>query len=49
MIDTNGVIYHFNSVKSAAEITGISKSNISRYLKGVRSDRTGRRWCYVKS
>ena len=49
MVDTNGVIYHFDSVKKAAEITGISRSNISRYLKGVRSDRTGRRWCYVKS
>lgn len=49
MTDTNGVTYHFDSVKEAAEITGISRGNISRYLKGVRSDRTGRGWCYGKS
>lgn len=46
MIDTDGTIYRFESVKQAAEITGINKNNISRYLTGIRKDTTKRGWYY---
>ena len=45
MVDVDGTVYVFNSFKSASKFTGIHRNNISRYVMGLRTDQTGRRWC----
>ena len=46
LIEPDGRKCVFESVLQAAEITGVKRSSISRYLCGIRKDRSGRRWCY---
>lgn len=43
----NGNAYSFDSIKAAAEYVGERPSNISRYISGLRTDKTGRGWSYV--
>lgn len=45
--EENGVIWTFDSIKSAAEQLKVKRSNISRYLTGSRKDASGRRWEYA--
>ena len=45
MVDVDGTVYMFNSFKSVSKFTGIHRNNISRYVMGLRTDQTGRRWC----
>lgn len=47
MIDINGAVYEFNSIKEAAEKLNMKRSTISRYLLGIRHDSSGRRWCHA--
>ena len=47
LFELNGNEFVFESVKEASEKTGVSRSNISRYLSGTRKDGSGRRWCYA--
>ena len=47
LIDTDGTIYYFDSVKSAATFIGAKQATVSRYILGLRRDSTGRRWSYA--
>ena len=47
LIEPDGRSYTFPSIGHAAEALGIKRSNISRYLRGLRKDASGRRWCYA--
>jgi len=47
MIEPDGTQRHFESIKKAAEDLGVRRSNISRFLTGIRQDSSGRRWCYA--
>ena len=43
----NGKSYIFSSINEASEFTKESRTNISRYLSGVRNDSQKRRWSFV--
>ena len=46
MTDTNGVEKTYKSIKAAGEDLGIRPNTITRYLLGLRTDASGRRWVY---
>lgn len=46
LVDEYGAKHLFGSVKAAAEYVGMRPSNVTRYLKGQRKDKTGRRWIF---
>lgn len=47
VIDIDGTEHHFKSINDASLKFGISHSNISRFLTGIRKDKSGRRWSYA--
>lgn len=47
MIDENGKEHIYNSIKEAAQELNIKRSNISRYILGMRNDSNGRKWSYA--
>lgn len=47
LIEPTGEEKNFKSIKEAAEETGVCRSNIDRFLRGKRIDRSGRRWLYA--
>lgn len=47
LIEPDGTVKTYKSVKEAAEQLGINRCNISRYVLGMRQDASGRRWCFV--
>jgi hypothetical protein len=47
MVDADGVVHEFESVKAAGKKLGMRPNTISRYITGVRNDPSGRRWCYA--
>lgn len=46
LVDVDGVVYEFNSVKSAAAFVGAKGCTVSRYISGLREDASGRRWSF---
>lgn len=47
LIEPSGEVKQFISINEAAEKTAIKRANISRYLRGMRKDSSGRRWLYA--
>lgn len=48
LIEKDGSVLVFDSVKSAAQYVGVTCASISRYLSGIRKDKTGRRWSFAR-
>lgn len=44
MASANGDVRIFDSIKEAAEHIGVRATTVSRYITGLREDRSGRRW-----
>lgn len=44
LIETDGQIRKFESIRKAAQELGLREKNIARYVKGERHDASGRRW-----
>lgn len=42
----NGTVHNYDSINEAGESLGIRPNTITRYLCGLRLDRTGRRWSF---
>ena len=46
MTEPDGTVHNYDSISEAGESLGIRPNTITRYLRGLRSDSTGRRWSY---
>ena len=46
LIEPDGVVKKFKSLKAAGESTGIRANTISRYISGLRKDASGRKWVF---
>lgn len=44
VVDVDGTSLTFGSIKEAAAHFGLRAASVSRYLRGVRNDSSGRRW-----
>lgn len=47
MIEPNGEVYHYDSIKEASEDLGVRRPSISRYLNHERHDASERRWLFA--
>lgn len=47
MVDIDGTIHEYESIKKAGECIGVRPNTIARYLNSERHDSSGRRWSYV--